>query len=41
MNNGDGPPAHMQICLSAGQETKNLFGVALSIVGLCLAEVIS
>ena len=41
MNIGNGPLAHMQICLSAGRETENLFGVALFIVGLCLAEVIS
>ena len=24
------PPARMQICLSPGRETENLFGVALS-----------
>ena len=28
MNNGNGPPARMQICLSPGRETENLFGVA-------------
>ena len=28
MNNGNGPPAPMQICLSPGRETENLFGVA-------------
>ena len=27
--NGNGPPARMQICLSPGRETENLFGVAL------------
>ena len=30
MNNRNGLPAHMQICLSPGRETENLFGVALS-----------
>ena len=28
--NENGPPARMQICLSPGRETENLFGVALA-----------
>ena len=34
MNNGNGPPARMQICLSPGRETENLFGVALQVLFL-------